>query len=78
MEQPLDVQHTPTVTARLAGRVVQVQPVLVTDFQMPFASMVGFMVKWTIASIPAILILLAIFAIVGGVLGGFLASIFRS
>ena len=40
--------------------------------------MVGFMVKWAVASIPAILILLAIFAIVGGVLGGFVASMFRS
>lgn len=47
------------VTTRLAGRVVQVQPVLVTDFQMPFASMVVFMVKWAIAAIPAIIILLS-------------------
>ena len=53
-------------------------PVLVTDFQMPFASMVGFMVKWAIAAIPAVVILFAIFAILGALLGGFFASIFQS
>lgn len=31
--------------------------VLVTDVDMPFLSMVRFMVKWTVASIPAFLIL---------------------
>jgi hypothetical protein len=33
-------------------------PVTVTDVQMPFMSMVTFMVKWAIASIPAVMILL--------------------
>ena len=32
--------------------------VIVTDIQMPFMSMVFFMVKWAIASIPAISILM--------------------
>ena len=32
-------------------------PVTVVDFQMPFGSMVLFMVKWVIAAIPALLIL---------------------
>ena len=36
--------------------------VVVTDVDMPFLSMVRFMVKWSIAAIPAILIL----AIIGG------------
>jgi hypothetical protein len=31
--------------------------VIVTDIHMPFGSMVGFMVKWAIASIPAFIIL---------------------
>ncbi len=31
--------------------------VVVTDIQMPFMSMVVFMVKWVIAAIPAMLIL---------------------
>jgi len=33
------------------------QRVVVTDINMPFGSMVWFMVKWTLASIPAMLIL---------------------
>lgn len=72
-----DTQSHP-VFAHFAGRVVQVQPVVVTDFQMPFASMVGFMVKWAIAAIPAIIILFFIFAVLGAVLGGFFASLFRT
>ncbi len=31
--------------------------VVVTDIQMPFFSMVVFMVKWSIAAIPAVLII---------------------
>lgn len=31
--------------------------VVITDIKMPFWSMVGFMVKWAIAAIPAIIIL---------------------
>jgi hypothetical protein len=34
------------------------QPVVVTDIHMPFGSMVRFMVKWAIASIPALFILI--------------------
>lgn len=44
--------------------------VRVVDIKMPFWSMVGFMVKWAIASIPAFLILFLIGALVLGVLGG--------
>ena len=35
--------------------------VVVTDIQMPFISMVVFMVKWALAAIPALFILFAIF-----------------
>ena len=31
--------------------------IVVTDIKMPFRSMVNFMVKWTLASIPAMLFL---------------------
>jgi len=34
--------------------------VIVTDIHMPFLSMVIFMVKWALASIPAIIILMLI------------------
>ena len=36
------------------------QNVIVTDIRMPFFSMVIFMVKWALASIPAIIILMLI------------------
>ena len=51
------------------------QEVVVVDIQMRFWSMVGFMVKWAIATIPALIILIVIGAIViaavGSVVGGF-------
>lgn len=34
--------------------------VVVKDVEMPFFSMVGFMVKWSLASIPAVLLLVAV------------------
>ena len=50
------------------------QAVVVTDVQMPFGSMVVFMVKWALASIPAMIIV----AIVGAsvtMLGGMLIAL---
>ena len=43
--------------------------VTIVDIKMPFLSMVVFMVKWIIASIPAIIILAILGVIVGGVIG---------
>lgn len=54
------------------------QPVVVVDVKMSFNSMVWFMVKWVIASIPAMIILFVIFvtALAAlGVLGGFLRAL---
>jgi hypothetical protein len=42
----------------------------IVDIRMPFGSMVVFMVKWAIAAIPAVLILVVLGAILTGVLGG--------
>lgn len=44
--------------------------VVVTDIDMPFFSMVGFMVKWALASIPALIIMILLGFAVGAVLGG--------
>ncbi|TFG44636.1 MAG: hypothetical protein E4H41_07235 [Gemmatimonadales bacterium] len=49
--------------------------VTVVDIEMPFGSMVGFMVKWTIASIPAIIILFLIGVVIAVIMGGLLASL---
>lgn len=40
--------------------------VTVTDINMPFFSMVSFMVKWAVASIPALIILAFLAAIIIG------------
>jgi hypothetical protein len=49
--------------------------VVVTDIEMPFWSMVVFMVKWAVASIPAFIFLATLSALVfsmfGSVSGGF-------
>jgi hypothetical protein len=51
--------------------------VVVVDVKMPFMSMVTFMVKWAIASIPAIIILVVIWAIAVAVLGGIFGGMGR-
>ena len=51
--------------------------VVVTDIKMPFLSMVIFMVKWAIASIPAIIILAILVSIVMGILGGMMGGMHR-
>jgi len=49
--------------------------VVVVDVNMPFWSMVWFMVKWAIAAIPAGIILALGYMLVMGILGGFGAAI---
>lgn len=44
--------------------------VVVTDIQMPFMSMVVFMVKWTIAAIPAFFILGLVASLFFGFMSG--------
>jgi hypothetical protein len=43
--------------------------VVVTDIRMPFLSMMIFMIKWVIASIPAFIILSILGGIVTAILG---------
>ncbi len=50
------------------------QEVRVTDIRMPFGSMVVFMVKWAIASIPALIILFVLGALLWSGVVGFFAS----
>jgi hypothetical protein len=50
-------------------------PVVIVDFKMPMGSMVEFMVKWAIASIPALLILFGLFLVLGMVFGGLFAGL---
>jgi hypothetical protein len=51
------------------------QAIVVTDIRMPFFSMVIFMVKWAIAAIPALCILIVFGVLTWGMLGGLLLSL---
>jgi len=53
----------------------QRQAIVVTDIDMPFGSMIRFMVKWSIASIPALIILMFLGTLVWGVLIGIFGSL---
>jgi CHASE2 domain-containing sensor protein len=50
----------------------EINEVVVTDIKMSFSSMVIFMVKWAIATIPAIIIL----TVVGSITWGILTALF--
>jgi len=50
------------------------QEVVVTDVQMKFGSMVLFMVKWTLAAIPALIILFIAGAVATAFLGGLVSA----
>ncbi len=67
-------QASPKTSATTSNPTVVQVPVLshvkVIDIDMPFGSMVSFMVKWAIASIPAFIILFVIWFIASSVLFG--------
>ena len=50
--------------------------VVVTDIKIPFWSMVVLMVKWALAAIPAIVILIVIGAVISAALGALLGEAF--
>lgn len=52
-----------------------INEVVITNFNMPFWSMVKFMVKWAVASIPAFIILFILFFIAYAVLGTFISTL---
>ncbi len=62
--------------ACLGGLKMEDQEVVVTDVRMQFSSMVVFMVKWVIASIPALIILAALGALIVAFFTAFLRSLF--
>lgn len=48
--------------------------VVVTNIKMPFLSMVVFMIKWAIASIPAIIILSLLFGLFSMIFGNMMSG----
>ena len=65
---PQQTPYQPTAPLR--------QAVVITDIDMPFGSMVRFIVKWVIASIPALIILWVIMALIAGVLALLFGGVF--
>jgi hypothetical protein len=51
------------------------QEVIVTDIRIPFGSMVVLILKWTLASIPAMIILVILGALGAGIVGGMFSAI---
>ena len=52
------------------------QEIVITDVKIPFVSMVVLLVKWALAAIPAMIILIVIAAVVSAALGAFFGGIF--
>ena len=50
------------------------QEVVVTDIRMSFGSMVVFMIKWTIAAIPAVLILSLLVGVAAAIFGALVGN----
>lgn len=53
------------------------QKVSIRDLNMPFFSMVAFMVKWAVASIPAVIVLLVLGVMLSSFFGTFFFSLFH-
>jgi hypothetical protein len=66
----MDMPEQPrTVADPLPARVT------IVDFDMPFGSMIAFMLKWALAAVPAMIILLIVAMVVSVVLGGALTAL---
>jgi len=52
------------------------QEIKVTDFDMKFGSMVLFMIKWALASIPAFIILFILMTLLVSIFGVSMVSLF--
>jgi hypothetical protein len=50
--------------------------VAIADMDIPFWRMVAIMIKWSLAAIPAVIVISIIFSIIGAIFGGILYAIF--
>lgn len=55
--RPADIQPQREASSYTMNQLPEPQPVRIVDIDMPIGSMTTFMVKWAIATIPAILLL---------------------
>jgi len=59
------------------GDPTNINEIVVKDIKMPFVSMVIFMVKWAIASIPAVIIIVLIAKLIMGIIWGMMGGMGR-
>lgn len=58
-----------------AAPVILPKEVSIKDIDMPFGSMIKFMVKWAIASIPAMIIISILYFVIAALVGGGITAI---
>jgi hypothetical protein len=56
---------------------IKLSEVKIVDFDMPFWSMAGFMIKWAFATIPALIVLFIVGMVLGSVFNISLIRLFR-
>lgn len=66
---PPPISQQPALQITAPNDVTARTEVVITDVQMPFWSMVVFMIKWAIASIPAAIVLMTIFFLLWALFG---------
>ena len=64
----MSIQAPPTAPHRVS----------IADVEIPFWRMVMIIIKWTLAAIPAVIIISIIFGILGALFGGAMLAIFGS
>ena len=57
------------VKIKFKDKEMENKEVIITDIEMPFLSMVVFMIKWVLASIPAFIILFLLGTLALGIFG---------
>lgn len=68
------IETQTNVLRQLVGLESMARPVIVQDLRMDFGSMVVFILKWTVAAIPALIVLYFALAILASIFGGLLLS----
>jgi len=66
-------QHDTPLTSN-ASQEVNKSEIRIVDFDMPFMSMVRFMIKWAIAAIPAMAFLFLLYSLIALFMGGCAAT----
>ena len=69
-----DIDMEPKIE-KMSPPKIEGMPVQITDIDMPFGSMIMFMVKWALAAIPAIIIFWVVVGSIPVIIGAFFTQI---